>query len=117
MRKVTMRTKNEVTLQEAIDYFIRKGTVKNLAPKTLETYTKRLRVFQCFLDNESFTVKDVTKNIIDDFTIYLKEEGQRGDITVTSHNELIDAIEYGNLMDFEEYLERETAENGGNDYD
>ncbi|MCL2378480.1 MAG: tyrosine-type recombinase/integrase [Defluviitaleaceae bacterium] len=84
MRKVTMRSKNEVTVTEAIDRFLRKGVARNLSDKTLDTYRKRLRPFQGFLNDDTVSVSSITKDTVADYTLHLKETGNRNDITTTS---------------------------------
>jgi len=85
MRKMVMRTKKGLTTTEAIDHFLRKCTARNLSKNTIEVYKIRLSAFQLFLNCDTSPVSSITKNTIDDFTLYLKEGGKRSNVTVTSY--------------------------------
>ena len=54
MRKVTMRSKKGLTVTEAFENFMRKCTVRNLSLDTIDSYKIRLRVFQQFLNKETY---------------------------------------------------------------
>ena len=85
MRKMVMRDKKGISVTEAVEFFLRKCTARNLAEKTLETYKIYLRGFQQFLNDDTIPISDITKDTIDDYIIYLKESGNRGDITINSY--------------------------------
>jgi integrase/recombinase XerD len=85
MRKMAMTSKKPFTVTEALDYFVRKCTAKNLSQSTIKTYQKRLRIFQNFLDNETALVASINKNTVDDFTLHLRESGNSNAITINSH--------------------------------
>jgi len=79
-----MRSEKCITMAVAFEHFIRKCTARNLSEKTIVSYKKRLKPFQDFLEGDTFAVSDVTKNIVDEYAIFLKETGNRCDITVVS---------------------------------
>lgn len=86
MKKLAMRGKKEFTIQEAIEHFLKKCTAKNLSQQTVRVYKDRLRVFQGYLgEDETAQVSEITIDIVDDYTLHLKETGNRNDVTVTSH--------------------------------
>ena len=86
MRKVVMRSsKTGFTVTEAIEHFLRQCMARNLTDGTIGIYKTRLRVFQEFLNDDAMFVSSVSKNTVDDFTIFLKESGNRNDVTVTSY--------------------------------
>ena len=85
MKKLTMRGKKGYTLQEAFDYFMQKGKVKNLSDKTMETYRKRLNIFQKFLANDKFLMEDITIKIVDGYTIHLQKGKCRSQATINSY--------------------------------
>jgi len=85
MRKVIMRSKNDATVNEAVEYFLRKCKARNLSEITIYTYEKRLDVFVRFLDDEAAIVADITMNTFDDYALHLKETGSRGNVSVASY--------------------------------
>jgi len=85
MRKMMMQAKADFTVSEAIEHFLKKGKARNLSANTIEMYTIRLQVFQRFLSNKSMLVMDITRDTINDYTLYLKESDTRNDVTVLSY--------------------------------
>ena len=85
MKKVAFRGKREFTIIEAADHFLRKCKAKNLSDKTIKTYGQRLEVFRAFLDNEDTLLSEINLDTVDDYTLYLRETGNRNDTTITSH--------------------------------
>lgn len=85
MKKLTMRNKKEVTVKEVFDYFLKKGSIKNLSPKTTETYRKRLTMFQNFLSDETTLVEGIDRQTVDHYIIHLKEGNFRSDATINSY--------------------------------
>jgi len=85
MKRITMNNTENVIVSEALEYFFRKCKAKNLSERTIKTYKQRLLVFLEFLDDEAFLVSDVNLSIVDDYAIYLRETGNRNDVTVWSH--------------------------------
>ena len=80
-----MRNKKSITVGGALDRFFESCIIKNLSPKTLETYKKRLTAFQKFLNDDTIPIADVTKNNVNDFTLHLKASEGRNDITINSY--------------------------------
>ena len=85
MKKLSMRSKKEVTFKEAFDHFLQKGKIKNLSQKTTETYRKRLTIFQRFLADDNLTVASITAQTVDSYIIYLKQDNLRNDVTINSY--------------------------------
>ncbi|MCL1845384.1 MAG: phage integrase SAM-like domain-containing protein [Defluviitaleaceae bacterium] len=87
MRKLSMRTKEGYTVTEALDNFLRKCTTRNLSQNTITMYSVRLRVFQGFLNGsgDNMPITGITKDVIDDYTIFLKESGSRNAVSVNSY--------------------------------
>jgi len=80
-----MRGKAGFTVAEALEHFVRKCTVRNLSKTTVEMYQIRNKAFQVFLNDETTLISSVNKDMVDEYTLFLKESGTRGDITVNSH--------------------------------
>ena len=86
MKKLSIRGKKEFTVNEAVEHFLRKCTTRNLSPKTLLTYKGRLEGFLNFLGEDAvMSISDIDIGIVDDYTLYLRETGNRSDTTVTSY--------------------------------
>ena len=85
MRNVPLRNKKELSVAEALDHVLRKGKARNLSQNTIEMYNIRLRVFQQFLNDDTLPVSAITKDTIDEYTLFLKDSETRNDITVSSY--------------------------------
>jgi len=86
MKRMMMKSKKAVTITEATDNFLRRCKARNLSKNTIEVYTVRLRVLKRFLDSEAITnPSEITKNTVDDFSLYLKESETRNDVSVVSY--------------------------------
>jgi integrase/recombinase XerD len=80
-----MRTNENYTVSEALDTFLRKCTARNLSPNTIEMYKVRLRVFNGFLSGDNIPLTDITRDTLDEYTLYLKESGSRNAVSVNSY--------------------------------
>lgn len=87
MKKITMRnsqlTRNSLTLEEAFQQFIKMCRLKNLSPKTTETYEWHYKIFIKFIDS-NIPVVEINRNVIDDYIIHLKQGGTVRDISVNT---------------------------------
>jgi integrase/recombinase XerD len=79
-----MRAKIEATVGEAIEHFYKKCAARNLSAKTVESYKKRLKTFKEFIEDETLPISSVDKNIVDDYILYLRETGNRNDVSNNS---------------------------------
>lgn len=84
MKKITMRNNEIMTLEEAFTQFIKTCKLKNLSPKTTETYEIHYSIFTKFIDGNT-PVSKFNRNVIDDYIIYLKQETDIRDITVNTY--------------------------------
>lgn len=62
------RTNNYLTVQEAFDEYQRYNARRNLSEQTLIHKEQHIKRFYEFIDDDNFLIKDVTKNVVDDFT-------------------------------------------------
>ncbi|WP_051656734.1 tyrosine-type recombinase/integrase [Butyrivibrio sp. AE3004] len=82
MAKISMKPKEKVTLGEARELFFQKCKIKNLSEKTIESYSNHFHwLFEFF--GEDKMVADITRDDIDDYILFLREEKE---ITETSCN-------------------------------
>lgn len=52
MKKISMRSSPDLTLDEAFEQFIKMCKLKNLSPKTTETYKTHYSIFKKFIDGQ-----------------------------------------------------------------
>lgn len=84
MKKISMKNNQNLTLDEGFNQFIRMCKIKNLSPRTTKTYEIHYAILTKFLD-ENILLSEINSTTIDDWIIYLKEDGKRKDITVNSY--------------------------------
>ena len=93
MEKITMSKKSTLTIQDAFDLFIRKCKIKNLTDLSISSYEKKMVHFYEFIDkNEPITT--VTKDTVDDYILWLRENTQANDITINSYLRSVRAFLY-----------------------
>lgn len=93
MEKITMSKKSNLSIQEAFDLFIRKCKIKNLTDLSISSYEKKMVHFYEFIDkNEPITA--VTKDIVDDYILWLRENTEANDITINSYLRSVRAFLY-----------------------
>ena len=93
MKKITMSKKSTLTIQEAFELFIRKCKIKNLTDLSISSYEKKMVRFYAFIDkNEPIT--SITKDTIDDYILWLRENTEANDITINSYLRSVRAFLY-----------------------
>lgn len=83
-------TKEELSIEEAFDQFIKRCEVKNYSKETIKTYNTHFHVFNMFVPCKS--LNDISQNILDEFVLYLKE--RCSDITINSYLRTIRSFLY-----------------------
>ncbi|MCX7748492.1 MAG: phage integrase N-terminal SAM-like domain-containing protein [Clostridia bacterium] len=74
--KITMQVQQpNLKLREMFDIFMKHCKVKNLSESTLEYYEYHCKNFICYFGNESL-INTINDNIIEDYTLKLKEHNQ-----------------------------------------
>lgn len=73
MSKISMVSKEELRLGAAIEQFLRKCRVKNLAEQTIISYQEKLKKFVKFLGAD-YPVGEITEETIDEFILHLRQE-------------------------------------------
>ena len=93
MEKITMSKKSTLTIQEAFEMFIRKCKIKNLTDLSISSYEKKMVHFYEFTDkNEPIT--SITKDTIDNYILFLRENTEANDITINSYLRSVRAFLY-----------------------
>lgn len=84
-RKIELRSndKENLTLEEAFEKFILSCKVKNLRESTIKHYIQIVNIFYKFVPKETPT-KNITKEIIDKFIVYMQEERNEKDVSINS---------------------------------
>lgn len=92
-RKMIEINTNNITLDRGFDEFILHCKGKNLRPNTIKCYEDRMKTIYKFIDYKT-PIRDINKNIIDNFVIRCKEELKVKDITINSYLRSLRTILY-----------------------
>lgn len=93
MEKISMSKKSDLSIQEAFDLFIRKCRIKNLTDLSISSYEKKMVHFYEFID-KSEPITAVTKDTVDDYILWLRENTEANDITINSYLRSVRAFLY-----------------------
>lgn len=93
MEKITMSKKSDLSIQEAFDLFIRKCKIKNLTDLSISSYEKKMVHFYEFID-KSEPITAITKDTVDDYILWLRENTEANDITINSYLRSVRAFLY-----------------------
>jgi len=93
MEKITMSKKSNLSIQEVFDLFIRKCKIKNLTDLSISSYEKKMVHFYEFID-KSEPITAVTKDTVDDYILWLRENTDANDITINSYLRSVRAFLY-----------------------
>lgn len=93
MEKITMSKKSNLSIQEVFDLFIRKCKIKNLTDLSISSYEKKMVHFYEFID-KSDPITAVTKDTVDDYILWLRENTDANDITINSYLRSVRAFLY-----------------------
>ena len=88
-----MSKKSNLSIQEAFDLFIRKCKIKNLTDLSICSYEKKMVHFYEFID-KSELITAVTKDTVDDYILWLRENTEANDITINSYLRSVRAFLY-----------------------
>lgn len=77
-------SRQNLTLEEAFQKFIKMCRLKNLSPNTTVTYEWHYKIFIKFIDNNT-PVSEIDRNVIDNYIIHLKQSGTTRDITINTY--------------------------------
>lgn len=83
-----------LTVQEAYDQFQRYNLTKGLSEGTIRYYESYSRAFFKFLGDTSQPLTEVTKDTVDDYTLYLKGKDTVTDTTVNTALRMVRAFLY-----------------------
>lgn len=88
-----MRKKSELSIDETFNLFLRKCRINNLAEKSIFSYERKLVHFREFIDfNEP--ISSITKDTVDDYILWLRENTNANDITINSYLRSLRAFLY-----------------------
>lgn len=84
-RRIQMKSDStDTTLSGAFEQFIKSCKIKNLSPKTIETYEVHFKIFSMYFPNSN-SVSDFDRNTVDGYILYLKDKGTVKDITINTY--------------------------------
>lgn len=79
-----MATKKEnLTVQDAFELFIRKCKVKNLSAATIKAYEDKLKRFIDYVEPET-EIKDITSDVVDCYILELREDNNVNDVSIAT---------------------------------
>ncbi|MDF2906039.1 MAG: xerD 9 [Herbinix sp.] len=105
MKKISMKTNQNLTLEEGFNQFIKMCKVKNLSPKTTETYEWHFLIFTRFIEKDT-PIENINGDTIDDYIMHLKNRSKVRDITINSYIRSLRA--YFGYLTQQEYIEKFT---------
>lgn len=88
-----MSKKANLSIEEAFGLFIRKCKIKNLTELSISSYQKKMVHFYEFMD-KSEPINTITKDTIDSYILWLRENTDAGDITINSYLRSVRAFLY-----------------------
>lgn len=88
-----MQRKNNLTVEEAFQQFIKSCRVKNLTEKTITFYQDKIKQFYLFVSEET-PIDEITLDVVNEWVLFLKEHNQIKDVTVNSYLRAIRAFLY-----------------------
>ena len=111
-QKIQMNPSSDRSIEEAYQLLIKKAKVRNLSEKTIQTYNNHYKIFSEVYDT-SLPLTELTEEVIDNFTLYLREKREIGEVTVNSYLRTMRAfcyycMECGYLKKFNIKLLKET---------
>ena len=83
MKQIKMVKKDNLTVKDAHDLFIRKCRVKNLSEHTIKTYEDKLKRFLEFVEPTTM-VRELTSDVIDSYILGLREDEDINDVTIAT---------------------------------
>lgn len=93
MEKITMSKKSNLSIEEAFELFIRKCKIKNLTDLSISSYEKKMIHFYEFVDKGE-PITAITRDTVDDYILWLRENTQANDITINSYLRSVRAFLY-----------------------
>lgn len=93
MGKIEMSKKSNLSIEEAFELFIRKCRIKNLTDLSIRSYEKKMVHFYEFID-KSEPIAAVTKDTMDDYILWLRENTEANDISINSYLRSVRAFLY-----------------------
>lgn len=114
MQKIKMAKQSNLTIEQAFDLFIRKCKVKNLTEESISSYQHKISPFYEFMNRENL-ISEITKDTVDDYILWLRENRKANDITINSYLRSVRAFLYycmdcGYLPAFKVHLIKATKE-------
>jgi integrase/recombinase XerD len=94
MKKITMKSNNNLTFDEAFDKFIRKCEVKNLTKKSIISYQQKIRPFKEFVEEQGINFSDINGDTVDDFIVWARKTRNANDISINSYLRTVRAFTY-----------------------
>ena len=91
--KIRMTQQQNLSIEKAMELYIRKAEVRNLSEDTLRTYQCHFNIFIQYINKET-PISDVTLECLDGFIIYLRSTSKANEITINTYLRTMRAFLY-----------------------
>ena len=91
--KIRMTQQQNLSIEKAMELYIRKAKVRNLSEDTLRTYQCHFNIFIRYISQET-PISDVTSECLDGFIIYLRSTSKANEITINTYLRTMRAFLY-----------------------
>ncbi len=91
--KIRMTQQQNLSIEKAMELYIRKAKVRNLSEDTLRTYQCHFNIFIRYI-NKQTPISDVTSECLDGFIIYLRSTSKANEITINTYLRTMRAFLY-----------------------
>lgn len=91
--KIRMTQQQNLSIEKAMELYIRKAKVRNLSEDTLRTYQCHFNIFIRYINKET-PISDVTSECLDGFIIYLRSTSKANEITINTYLRTMRAFLY-----------------------
>ena len=94
-KRITLTRNSQLSFVELQKQYIKKCEVNNLSKYTIQFYIVSCNTFNKFVDLEQLMVSEITRDLIDDYILFLKKTGIK-DVTINTYiHGISPIIKYG----------------------
>ena len=83
MKQIKMVKKDNLTVKDAFDLFIRKCRVKNLSTQTIKAYEDKVKRFIDYVEPTT-QITEITSDVVDSYILDLREDEDINDVTIAT---------------------------------
>lgn len=83
MKQIKMVKKDNLTVKDAFDLFIRKCRVKNLSTQTIQAYEDKVKRFINYVEPTT-QISEITSDVVDSYILDLRDDENINDVTIAT---------------------------------